>query len=70
MSENLRELVNRIVEIESGISALRFLSTEHSNNKSYSEEYQKKSSELNELYAKIDEIEKDYEILKLLSNTD
>lgn len=64
ISENLRDIVDKIVEIESTIHVSHFLSTEYPENKKYSEEYQNETSQLSDLYKKIDEIQKDYEMLK------
>ena len=58
MSESLRNIIDKIVEIEGFLPSSLFLAKEYPNNKRYSEEYQKDCSELNSLYQKIDEIQK------------
>lgn len=71
MSKNLtlREIVDKIVILESSLSPSLFLATEYPNNKKYIEDYQKDSLELNSLYQKINKIQEDYSI-NFLSDLD
>lgn len=70
MLETLRDIVDRIVKIESSISSSLFLAIEYPNNKEYSEIYKKDSSKLRDLYTEIYKLQEAYTISRLLSDID